>query len=90
LAECDPGEKIDRLVDRLRDRNHPEWTIAAQVVEAIMRSQKAMNVAELRGWARKVGRFLLSGPGGERSTGRGSIRTPGTHVPDSATPQTNE
>jgi hypothetical protein len=41
LAECDPGEKIDRLVDRLRARDHPEWTMAAQVVEAMMRSQKA-------------------------------------------------
>jgi hypothetical protein len=27
-----------------------------------MRTQNATNVSELRGWARKVGRFLLRGP----------------------------
>jgi hypothetical protein len=36
--------------------------MAAQVVETLMRTQKAKNVSELRGWARKVGRFLLNGP----------------------------
>lgn len=62
VAECDPGERVELLIDRLRRRNHSDWTMAAQVIEAVMRSQKASSVAELRGWARKVGRFMLSGP----------------------------
>jgi tRNA A37 threonylcarbamoyladenosine biosynthesis protein TsaE len=61
LAECDPTEGLEQVVDRLRGRDHPDWTMAAQVIEALMRSQRAKNVSELRGWARKVGRFLLHG-----------------------------
>jgi len=61
LAECDPTEGLEQVVGRLRGRDHPDWTMAAQVIEALMRSQKAKNVSELRGWARKVGRFLLHG-----------------------------
>ena len=90
LAQCDPGEKIDKLVERLRDHNHPEWTMAAQVVEALMRSQKPINVAELRGWARKVGRFLLSGPEGDRGVRTGPIRMPGTDVPSNGAYQTKD
>jgi hypothetical protein len=61
LAECHPGQSMESVVDTLRSRNHPDWTMAAQVIEALMQSQKAKNVAELRGWARKVRRFLLNG-----------------------------
>lgn len=71
VAECDPGEGLEKLIDRLRARNHAEWTMAAQVIEALMRSQKATNVAELRGWARKVGRFLLNRP---QDTREGGVR----------------
>jgi hypothetical protein len=39
-----------------------EDLVAAQVIETIMRTQNASDVSELRGWARKVGRFLLHGP----------------------------
>lgn len=61
LAECDPGRAMDTVVDALRGRDHPDWTMAAQVIEALMQSQKANNVSELRGWARRVRRFLLNG-----------------------------
>ncbi len=36
--------------------------MAARVIETLMRTQKAKDVSEVRGWARKVGRFLLNGP----------------------------
>src|SRR2546425_4936834 len=61
LAECHPGLPMETVVERLRSREHPDWTMAAQVIEALARSQKAKNVAELRGWAQKVRRFLLNG-----------------------------
>jgi tRNA A37 threonylcarbamoyladenosine biosynthesis protein TsaE len=62
LAECDPRDGLEKVVDQFRSRNHPDWTMAAQVIETIMQTQKAKDVSELRGWARKVGRFLLNGP----------------------------
>jgi hypothetical protein len=62
LAECDPRDSLDEVIERFRTRNHPDWTMAAQVIETLMRTQKAKDVSELRGWARKVGRFLLNGP----------------------------
>jgi hypothetical protein len=61
LAECHPGLSMDTVVEGLRSHNHPDWTIAAKVIEALARSQKAKNVAEVRGWAQKVRRFLLNG-----------------------------
>ncbi len=61
LADCHPGLSMDKVVEGLRSRAHPDWTMAAQVIEALTRSQKAKNVAELRGWAQKVRRFLLTG-----------------------------
>jgi len=61
LAECHPGLSMETVVEGLRNRKHPDWMRAAQVIEALTRSQKARNVAELRGWARKVRRFLLDG-----------------------------
>jgi KAP family P-loop domain len=60
LAEWDPREGLDKVVEEFRSRNHSEWTMAAQVIETLMRTQKAKNVSEIRGWARKVGRFLLN------------------------------
>lgn len=62
LAQCDPKTSADEIVDEFRQRDHPDWTMAARVLETLIRSQKMKNVAELRGWARKVGRFLLDRP----------------------------
>jgi len=62
LAEWDPRDGLERVVEEFRGRNHPDWTMAAQVIEMVMQTQKAKDVSELRGWARKVGRFLLNSP----------------------------
>ena len=59
LAEWDPRDAWDNVVESFRKRNHPDWSMAAQVIETLMRTQKAKDVSELRGWARKVSRFLL-------------------------------
>jgi hypothetical protein len=53
---------LETIVEEFRSRNHPDWTMAAQVIEMVMQTQKAKDVSELRGWARKVGRFLLNSP----------------------------
>ena len=66
LAEWDPTDGFDKVVEQFRKRDHPDWTMAARVVETLIRTQKAKNVSELRGWARKVRRFLLNGPGADR------------------------
>ena len=55
----------DQLIERFRNRKHPDWTMASKVIETLMRTQKPTDVSELRGWARKVGRFLLKGPAAE-------------------------
>lgn len=62
LAEWDPGSRLDEVVEEFRARNHPDWTMAAKVIEMVMGTQKAEHVRELRGWAHNVGRFLLSWP----------------------------
>jgi KAP family P-loop domain len=62
LAECDPTNTFDEVVERFRNRNEPDWTMAAKVIEMLMRTQRTNDVSELRGWARKVGRFLLNSP----------------------------
>jgi hypothetical protein len=62
LAERNPGDTFDSVIDEFRERNDADWTMAAVVLETMMRTQKAKDVAELRGWARRVGRFLLQGP----------------------------
>jgi hypothetical protein len=62
MAEWDPRDGLDKVVEKFRSRNHADWTMAAQVIETVMQTQKAKDVSELRGWARKVGRFLLNGP----------------------------
>jgi hypothetical protein len=62
LAEWDPKDSLDTLVAQLRDRGDPDWTLAARVIETLMGTQKTMRVSDLRGWARKVGRFLLRAP----------------------------
>lgn len=72
LADRDPRDGWDALVKSFRERKQYDWTIAAQVLETLMRTQKPKDVSELRGWARRVGRFLLRGPAeflGQRSTG---------------------
>ena len=63
LAVANPQDKVEDIVKRWKERNQPDWTMAAQVIETLMQTQKSENVSELRGWARKVGRYLLSGPG---------------------------
>lgn len=62
LGAWDPRATYDDVVSRFRSRNDTDWTTAAQVIETIMRTQNATDVSEVRGWARKVGRFLLHGP----------------------------
>jgi hypothetical protein len=62
LGELDPRTKADEVVTQFRERNDPEWTTAAQVIETVMRTQDRTDVSDLRGWARKVGRYLLHGP----------------------------
>jgi hypothetical protein len=62
ISECDPTDRPQDLVERFRDRNDPDWTMAANVIETITRTQQTTNVSELRGWARHVGRFLLNSP----------------------------
>jgi len=71
LAERDPRHTLDAVIESFRQRQHPDWTVAAQVLETLMRTQKANDVSELRGWARSVGRFLLQGPAGIAHAGRG-------------------
>jgi len=65
LAECDPTTSYREVIERFREREHPDWAMASKVIETLMRTQKATDVSELRGWARKVGRFLLKGPTAE-------------------------
>jgi hypothetical protein len=62
LGDWDPRAKYEDVTAQFRAKQDPEWTAAAQVIETIMRTQNATDVAELRGWARQVGRFLLHGP----------------------------
>jgi hypothetical protein len=62
LGDWDPRAQYEDVIKKFRERNVPEWTAAAQVIETIMRTQSVRDVSELRGWARKVGRFLLHGP----------------------------
>ncbi|CAN7773424.1 KAP family NTPase [Variovorax sp. LjRoot175] len=62
LAERDPRDRMDEVIDSFRERQHPDWKMAAQVLETLVRTQKARDVSELRGWARRVSRFLLQGP----------------------------
>lgn len=66
LGAWDPTATYEDVVRAFRARHDHDWTVAAQVIETIMRTQRARDVSELRGWARKVGRFLLHGPAAER------------------------
>ena len=61
LARRDPRDRLDKVITEFRARKHPDWTVAAQVLEMVMRTQKSDDISELRGWASKVGRFLLQG-----------------------------
>lgn len=67
LAERDPRDTFAQVIDEYRERRRPDWIMAAQVLETLMRTQKADDLSELRGWARRVGRFLLQGPTDIRS-----------------------
>jgi hypothetical protein len=62
LAERDPKDELRACIASFRERDRPDWTMAAQVLETLMRTQKPKGMSELRGWARNVGRFLLRGP----------------------------
>jgi hypothetical protein len=62
LAQCNPADSLDKIIETFRQRAHPDWTMAAKVLETLMRTQRGADASELRGWARKVGRFLLQGP----------------------------
>jgi len=62
LAEWDPNGKFEDVIQRFAASDRPAWKTAARVIETLMRTQKTSNVSELRGWARKVGRFLLHSP----------------------------
>ena len=62
LAERDPRDGFEQVIEAYRQRGHADWTMAARVLETLMRTQKARDISELRGWAGKVGRFLLQGP----------------------------
>jgi hypothetical protein len=64
LAECDPKTSYQQVIERFREFQQPDWTMASQVIETLLRTQKATDVSELRGWARNVGRFLLKGTNG--------------------------
>jgi hypothetical protein len=61
LAERDPRDGLDKVIDAFRERRLPDWIMSAQVLETLMRTQRTTDASELRGWARKVGRFLLQG-----------------------------
>ena len=77
LGEWDPRAAYADVVSQFRERKDPDWTAAAQVIETIMRTQNAADVSELRGWARKVGRFLLHGPTSDLG---GSVTAPAAPV----------
>ncbi|MCR5868218.1 KAP family NTPase [Aquincola sp. J276] len=62
LARRDPRDGFEQVIEAYRQRGHADWTMAARVLETLMRTQKARDISELRGWAGKVGRFLLQGP----------------------------
>jgi tRNA A37 threonylcarbamoyladenosine biosynthesis protein TsaE len=62
LSECDPGDKLPSVIERFQAHDKPDWAMAAKVIETLMRTQNTDSVSELRGWARKVGRFLLNSP----------------------------
>jgi hypothetical protein len=66
IAQCDPLEPLEAMISRLRGKGHPSWNMAARVIEALGRTQSSPSVTELRGWARKVARFLLQGPSDSR------------------------
>lgn len=62
LAERDPRDGFEQVIEAYRERGQTDWTMAARVLETLMRTQKARDISELRGWAGKVGRFMLQGP----------------------------
>lgn len=76
LAQWDPKGTFDDVIQRFERRNHPTWNVAARVIETLMRTQKIKDVSELRGWARKVGRFLLHGPSEEFHSAKASSMQP--------------
>jgi hypothetical protein len=81
LSECDPKEKLTSVVSRFNAHDHPDWTMAAKVIETLMQSQKTNDVSELRGWARKVGRFLLNSPSADALTVRQHPPAPEAEAP---------
>jgi hypothetical protein len=69
LSGWDPNKTWSDVIDSFRARHDPDWTQAAQVLEIVFGTQKPQDVGELRGWARKVSRYLLSGPVAGRLSG---------------------
>ena len=76
LAERDPRDRLEEVIDTFRARQNPDWTMAAQVLEMLMRTQKSNDISELRGWASKVGRFLLQGSAIVLRQNRGQTQRP--------------
>lgn len=70
LSECDPRDTLESVVERFKAHDHHDWDMAAKVIETLMRTQRTKDVSELRGWARKVGRFLLNSPSADVLTVR--------------------
>ena len=65
IAAYDAQTTPNDIVRRFREANHPDWSMAAQVIEQVLRSQRANDIRELRDWTANVGRFLLKSPLGE-------------------------
>jgi hypothetical protein len=62
IEASDSRVSPDEIVRRFREVNHSDWSMAAQVIEVVLRSQRAKDIRELRDWTSNVGRFLLNSP----------------------------
>jgi hypothetical protein len=65
IGAYDSQTTPNEIVRRFREAKHPDWSMAAQVIEQVLRSQRANDIRELRDWTSNVGRFLLKSPLGE-------------------------
>ena len=54
IEASDSRASPDDVVRRFRAANHPDWSMAAQVIEVVLRSQKARDIRELRDWTANV------------------------------------
>jgi hypothetical protein len=71
LSDWDPRDSVDHVIEVFRREGHPDRAMASQVLETLMRTQDARNVAEFRGWAQRVERYFIhrSGRYGHASRG---------------------